>query len=1142
MNSARILNFFKTNWLWAALLLCSLTPLLWFKGNFIIAGGDNTHNYLDLGGNFTEPTTWEDKSNLGAPSRNLQNLLLPIMANSLRFVPDQIFQKALFCLLFFARLAVFYVLLRTIFKQETSRIWLLPPTLLFAFNPFYLTDQISLISFLVPIQMSMLFLLIYKIVAETKLNLPLIILVSLTSPLLFSNPPAMLVTYLPAGAYFLLALLRYSGCRVATIRRTLIAAVIFLGLNLWYLPTIYKTLKEASVTAPTEITFEITKSGTLADHLRLIGQWGWYNKHYLYDYVSFAKKYDQFPLLFTTYGLIILSALSFRIFGQRKFFLFTFGLFLTGLILANGSNPPLGGLYLEIYRAHPVFLMFREPWAKFTPLQVFTLPFLLYGSLLVLKKKFSKPFRSEIIPLFVSAVVLFNVYPVFTQAVVWSKWNGSMRSFFATIPPYWQDLKSYLKENKLQEETILTLPPARYGMAYNWPQGLSTPNDVARYLLTNPILDFSSFPLQKSELAINQFYNFLGDPHFQLTNYMTLLNTEYLLQENDVDWRYSPRNPAPANLTSFLGAQNLILIKTFGGFSEDYLSQIPNDEPNEQLRKSLYQELSGKSALALYRLNNQDKLPLFFAPKKIIYSPNGMEALPNIVSFKDFSPSTAIYLHKNDDSSQESGYLKGGNYLIRAEREMPLVLETPETSPTLPQAKISPSSPLYPLVRWNEERNLKKINNDFDKADLLLWQATKRLVEGKKYADSNAASRYLGQIEQVVKLLTDPKNNEEKLAEKVEKTLGYMAVNETLNPDPKIIEAHTKFKEWVKTKQASCQQNCYLLDVPKEGVYEVLVDEDELSQVTKDKNSVMKVDQQNMLPKAVTDRWLSYGQISLPQGESYLNFDLPQLPSAIDKDHWQNVKIIKGSTGEISLKDKKEKLSYPEPLVYQEIQDWQKADFFHISFEYQAKYGKLGLVILEDMQEVFKVELESKNIQDQWLNFEKYIKTRGGSKGAICFYYISDNPTASILGDGNFRNLNVIPLIQPTVFLRRQAEEKTPLAVTPKITFTKKNPTKYEVRVDGATEPFLLVFLENFHPDWQIRLKQNREIIAKDRHNIINGYANSWYILPKDVNNQSNYDLVVEFGWQKLFLWGATLSAVTLGACLIYIISQRKKL
>lgn len=1141
MIKGKIQKFINAHALLLALLVASLTPLLWFGKGEIIAGGDNTHSYLNLGRKFTTLTTWDQTSNLGSPSPHLHNLWFTNLINLVSFLPDAFVQRVLFCFLIFARLFAFYLILKKLFPQESQPILFLPPLLLFSFNPFYLTDPISLISFLVPIQTSLIFLLAYKLISEQKLALIYLLLISLTNSLLFSNPPAMLVTYLPGGLLLILSGLRSPRRLTFLLSRLFLAAWLFLALNLWYLGPSLKRWQETASSLGVTNSFEATKSGKLIDHLRLIGQWGWYSKHYLSPYVPFAKNYDQIPLLLSTYGLLIFCLLSFTLWRKRKIFLFFFGLYLLGLMLANGSKPPLGRIYQMIFSSHPFFLMFREPWTKFTPLQVFSLPLLLYGSLLVIKTKISHRLNSTFISLFVSLIVLGNAYPLFTGEAVWSKWNGSMRSFQAAIPPYWKELKQYLESNNLQDERTLSLPPARYGMAYNWPHGLSTPNDVARYLLPNPILDFSSFPLQRSELAINQFYNVLSYPHFQLTNYLTLLNTEYLLQENDVDWRYSSHNPTPSQLTGFLVNQNLSLIKTFGEFDKNYLSQIPNDDPNEELRKSLSRELQGKPALALYRLKEQDKLPLFYASEKIIYTPNGIETLPDIVSFKDFSPSTAVYLRESDDSSQEPSYLKAGNYLTQAEKEMPLVLETLETSPILPQARISPSSPLYPLVRWKEERNLKKIDNDFDKADLLLWQATKRLVEGKKYGDSKASDRYLGQIEQEVKLLTNPKNNEEKLAEKVEKTLSYMAVNESLNPDPKIIEVHTKFKDWVKTRQSECQQNCYRLKIPEAGAYEILVDKDELGDVTENKNSTLRINQQNLSPRATTDRWLSYGQVSLPQGESYLNFDLPPLPSATDKDRWQNVRIVKGSTGEVSLKDKKEKLAYPEPLVYQELQDWPKADFFHISFEYQAKHGKLGLVILEDMQEVFKVELESKNIQNQWLNFEKYIKTRGGSSGAICFYYFSDNSAASTLGDGNFRNLSVTPLTQPTVFLRRQAEEKTPSVVTPKITFTKKNPTKYEVRVDGATEPFLLVFLENFHPDWQIRLKQTREMIAKDRHNVINGYANSWYILPKDAKNQSSYDLIVEFGWQRLFNWGATISALVFGACLIYIISQRKK-
>ena len=117
------------------------------------------------------------------------------------------------------------------------------------------------------------------------------------------------------------------------------------------------------------------------------------------------------------------------------------------------------------------------------------------------------------------------------------------------------------------------------------------------------------------------------------------------------------------------------------------------------------------------------------------------------------------------------------------------------------------------------------------------------------------------------------------------------------------------------------------------------------------------------------------------------------------------------------------------------------------------------------------------------------------------------------------------------------ADEKTQI---PKITFVKINPTKYRIKVEGAKEPYTLVFSESFHEGWRLyadnadkentdnadygeivanyfdgQIKEGthrntflepatfetwgKEPIAQDNHLLVNGYANSWYINPSQV-------------------------------------------
>ncbi len=151
----------------------------------------------------------------------------------------------------------------------------------------------------------------------------------------------------------------------------------------------------------------------------------------------------------------------------------------------------------------------------------------------------------------------------------------------------------------------------------------------------------------------------------------------------------------------------------------------------------------------------------------------------------------------------------------------------------------------------------------------------------------------------------------------------------------------------------------------------------------------------------------------------------------------------------------------------------------------------------------------------------------------------------------------------------------------PQITFTKINPTKYIINVSNAKEPYLLVFSEAFNPDWELFYTNNKykniEIInryfnneiretkhnniffdketlqtlpmkslADEKHFLVNGYANSWYIAPSDTKN-SSYTLILEMTSQRLFYLGLFISALSFVSCLsitimLLLMTNKKKL
>lgn len=128
---------------------------------------------------------------------------------------------------------------------------------------------------------------------------------------------------------------------------------------------------------------------------------------------------------------------------------------------------------------------------------------------------------------------------------------------------------------------------------------------------------------------------------------------------------------------------------------------------------------------------------------------------------------------------------------------------------------------------------------------------------------------------------------------------------------------------------------------------------------------------------------------------------------------------------------------------------------------------------------------------------------------------------------------NTADVIASPVFLRETLPAKE-AAVSPGISFSQKNPTRYEVTVTDAAAPYVLVLNQRFDPGWGLSI----DGIRQDYYHLqANGFANSW-IVPKT----GTYTLSLYYIPQQQANLGAIISGSTLLATLGYfVLSARKK-
>jgi len=110
------------------------------------------------------------------------------------------------------------------------------------------------------------------------------------------------------------------------------------------------------------------------------------------------------------------------------------------------------------------------------------------------------------------------------------------------------------------------------------------------------------------------------------------------------------------------------------------------------------------------------------------------------------------------------------------------------------------------------------------------------------------------------------------------------------------------------------------------------------------------------------------------------------------------------------------------------------------------------------------------------------------------------------------------------------------------LTFQKIDSTRYKVYIK-ASRPFFLVFSESYSPlwkayygdvDWLKAFWANP--ISDDKHFPVNGYANAWYVDPKQLRIKSNeFTITIYYCPQSLFYMGWIVTSLTFIGCVSYL-------
>ncbi|MBN1288173.1 MAG: hypothetical protein JXA49_00855 [Actinobacteria bacterium] len=115
-----------------------------------------------------------------------------------------------------------------------------------------------------------------------------------------------------------------------------------------------------------------------------------------------------------------------------------------------------------------------------------------------------------------------------------------------------------------------------------------------------------------------------------------------------------------------------------------------------------------------------------------------------------------------------------------------------------------------------------------------------------------------------------------------------------------------------------------------------------------------------------------------------------------------------------------------------------------------------------------------------------------------------------------------ISKISDSFFDKLEARKKPP-----SVTYKKLSAEKYEVKVKGAEEPFVLSLSETYDPHWTATVEKSGEVSPVPLYSTINGFP---------ISRTGDFSVTIEYDSQKWFTLGLFISLATLALCLLYLL------
>lgn len=919
--------------------------------------------------------------------------------------------------------------------------------------------------------------------------------------------------------YFILALKKHNGkvLLVRTISLILVSTIIFSFVNAyWLLPF----LSQFSQHYANEVTIAggiqsaifwtkyISQYTSFSNLIRLQGDLSWYNRSDFY-----SNFYLNNPaLIIISFILPILSFSAYWLVKSRqekKIILLFLCIALFGLFFSSGTHTPFGFVYVFLMEKLPGFAAFRSAYYKFVPLIYVSFSILFGTSVYYLISRIQTRIARVSIGFMVIIILISYHFPFFDKA------NFTFEKPFSTmhkIPDYVIDFGKFKREETDYYRTLV-LPPLN-----GYPVTILSWNywgpSLFEGLSDKPFVqNLSGSFSQQESLLVNSLYQSIRENNFdQFFKFAAALDIHAIMLTRDVAVSFQ-QFPVenPDKYQKLLEDSKLFYTLWENGPWIVYAWE----------RKPTSAKIFTSNQISLYdNYFSSNSQSVIMGPTPFVFSEQVPEIMSEIPIISLIHYFTCISCIKSD-----------GNY---------------NSDIKLPYSRVNPSSLLYPLKSYIEEKRNKDLFSD-KPTDTHLGLSLKRLAEiralvteidQKKQPDSN-------ELKVWEKIANDFYSYWVKLHESIpeyQKEGNYLSLFKTYRyaefERNELLDIYSKLSQDNLLNIRTIVENSFWeTDAIISSLKDVFGIGKKFSFYINTKDSVY-TDVRNT-PKYRNGDALSY-------------YIVDEIKNTILNEATNSTSLVRTTATPLTT------IRYPDDLydlelskrtvikpdktyncLSSEIKNYVWNNKYIVSADYPKADDDRRIFIT--FQKYNSPEVKNRNNNnfkpDQDIiishNAGKFFKSINGNNNDIGLEisFCSDTKNPELV----YSNIQAYEYKPPTLF---SVEQKSNNLTVPAVTFTRIDPTEYRVSIQNAETSFILGFLERFSPQWEASfMDSNLPVNQEKYHFIINGFANGWKI-----ERKGSYSIRIKFQSQQNFQNGVVISvasiAVLFGSC-CYILGKR---